>query len=245
MRIALTGVWLVVGTLVAIAQGQATDKSGDSPHSTGRTVAPETKGQMQPQGRTGPTDTTHGGSGAHSPQGQTPPGMQAAPGGSSKTVVDPDAKDKGSQAADTASPAGNKQEPGTDPTAVFRNGVLTAPGVDPDGQTAPAKFSKRTDAADQLPIAAYALKHLTPKQRASIYGTLHKPMAIGGDAPPTYAFVGAEIPTQVALTGLEPLPDEITSAMPELKDLVFVRSGNQILLASPTMHRILAVLEHP
>ena len=51
---------------------------------------PEDKGQLQPQGWTGPVDTKSGGAPAESPQGQSPPGMQAAPEGSNKTVVAPD-----------------------------------------------------------------------------------------------------------------------------------------------------------
>jgi hypothetical protein len=43
---------------------------------------------MQPQGLTGPVDTTSGGAPAESPQGETP-GVQAAPDGSSKTIVEP------------------------------------------------------------------------------------------------------------------------------------------------------------
>ena len=45
--------------------------------------------ETQPQGPTGPITTGTGGAPAESPQGQTPPGMQAAPEGSSKTVVEP------------------------------------------------------------------------------------------------------------------------------------------------------------
>lgn len=40
---------------------------------------PEEKGQPQPQGWTGPVNTGSGGAPAESPQGQSPPGMQAAP----------------------------------------------------------------------------------------------------------------------------------------------------------------------
>jgi hypothetical protein len=65
-----------------------------SPHSTGTTVSPANKGEQQPQGPTGPLNTKTGGAPAESPQGQTPPGMQAAPDGSSKTIVDPDTKAK-------------------------------------------------------------------------------------------------------------------------------------------------------
>jgi hypothetical protein len=64
----------------------------DSHHSTGKTELKD-NGQMQPQGPTGPITTgTGGGAPAESPQGQTPPGMQAAPEGSSKTISGPDKK---------------------------------------------------------------------------------------------------------------------------------------------------------
>jgi hypothetical protein len=89
MPIALAAVYLAFCAGIAFAQTQPErNPSTDSPHSTGRTVLPETKGQMQPQGRTGPIDTTNGGAPAKSPQGETP-GVQAAPEGSSKTVVEP------------------------------------------------------------------------------------------------------------------------------------------------------------
>jgi len=45
--------------------------------------------QQTPQGPSGPLNTTTGGAPAASPQGQTPPGMQAAPEGSDKTISDP------------------------------------------------------------------------------------------------------------------------------------------------------------
>jgi hypothetical protein len=52
-------------------------------------VLPESnKGQLQPQGWTGPITTESGGAPADSPQGQSPPGMQAAPDGASKTIVE-------------------------------------------------------------------------------------------------------------------------------------------------------------
>ena len=94
MRIALAAFYLAFGATMALAQAQPPGKPGNSPHSTGRTVAPDTEGQKQPQGDTGPLNTTSGGAPAASPQGQTPPGMQAAPDGSSKTIVDPKATPK-------------------------------------------------------------------------------------------------------------------------------------------------------
>jgi len=90
MRIAILVTCLVPFAGAAWAQAQPENKNADKPeYSTGRTVTPENKGQLQPQGWTGPIETTTGGAPASSPQGQSPPGMQAAPEGSSKTTVAP------------------------------------------------------------------------------------------------------------------------------------------------------------
>ncbi len=92
MRIAVILVSAIAFGSAAFAQTgtQSEDKKpGDSQHSTGRTVLPESnKGQLQPQGWTGPITTETGGAPADSPQGQSPPGMQAAPDGASKTIVE-------------------------------------------------------------------------------------------------------------------------------------------------------------
>jgi len=88
MRIAIAVICLCVATGALAQQPPLADPSKDSPNSTGRTVIPEKQGPLQPQGHTGPINTTSGGAPAESPQGQTPPGMQAAPDGSSKTIVD-------------------------------------------------------------------------------------------------------------------------------------------------------------
>jgi hypothetical protein len=68
--------------------------AASSPKSPGISVSPETSGQKQPQGQTGPLETKEGGAPASSPQGQTPGGMQAAPDGSSKIIVEPDSKER-------------------------------------------------------------------------------------------------------------------------------------------------------
>jgi len=94
MRLAIIVACLVCASAFATAPARADDPPADKPESsTGRTQTPETKGQKQPQGWTGPTSTGAGGAPASSPQGQTPPGMQSAPEGSSKTTVGPE-KDK-------------------------------------------------------------------------------------------------------------------------------------------------------
>jgi hypothetical protein len=91
MRFAFIAACLVCITGFAWAQTRNDDRPADkSGHSTGRTVTPEAKGEKQPQGWTGPITTGSGGAPAESPQGQSPPGMQPAPDGSSKTTVAPE-----------------------------------------------------------------------------------------------------------------------------------------------------------
>jgi hypothetical protein len=95
VRVAMAGfaLTLALALCLGLASAQtpsAPNQPGDSPHSTGRTVLPpETQGVVQPQGPTGPLETGTGGAPASSPQGQSPPGMQAAPEGADKTIVDP------------------------------------------------------------------------------------------------------------------------------------------------------------
>ena len=90
MRLVAATVCLVLSLSPGFALAQTAQPKGSSLESpTGRTP-PEAKGQLQPQGWTGPIDTSSGGAPAESPQGQSPPGMQAAPEGSSKTVVKPE-----------------------------------------------------------------------------------------------------------------------------------------------------------
>lgn len=86
MRTLMAVVFLSLSAMGALAQAQSAvpaKPAGDG----GQTVV-DTQGQMQPQGPTGPINTGSGGAPAASPQGETPPGMQAAPGGSSNTIVE-------------------------------------------------------------------------------------------------------------------------------------------------------------
>jgi hypothetical protein len=80
----ITAAALIASCLGEIAQAQ------NSPNSTGTTTSPSTDGVKQPQGWTGPLETGSGGAPPSSPQGQSPPNMQAAPEGSSQTIKPPD-----------------------------------------------------------------------------------------------------------------------------------------------------------
>jgi hypothetical protein len=164
-----------------------------------------------------------------------------APNQSSKDPVPP--------ATDSSLPTrGGKQEPsskaeGTEANApILNNGVLTVPGAPQDSQTAPAKFSKRSDEVDKLSIAAYALIQLSTQQRARLHDALNKPVALSDEELGGLPEVGAEIPASSPLKRLEPLPEQVVSELPELKSLFFVRVRHKIVVVDPALHRVLAVL---
>jgi hypothetical protein len=75
--------------LSGLAHAQSDQPKGNSVNSPTGTTPPETKGQLQPQGWTGPIDTYSGGAPPRESAGTKPPGMQPAPDGSTKTVVKP------------------------------------------------------------------------------------------------------------------------------------------------------------
>lgn len=258
MRTLVGGLCLLCTVAIAVAQ-DGPKRAGDSPHSTGRTVSPETDGKQQPQGDTGPLNTTQGGAPAASPQGQTPSGMQAAPDGSSKTVVDPKSSGDGSQTAkDTVPPATDKSEStraGTqEPSAkaaeaaqndkgAFEKGTLTAPGALTDVDTAPAKFSARTAADDALPIAGYALKHLNDDQRRAISAAVRSEEGAGAVSDLDFAQVGAQVPTAVALTALKSMPEKVTAMLPEMSDVMFTMAAAKIVLVNPRTRVVIGVVE--
>ena len=159
-------------------------------------------------------------------------------------------KDSVPPATDDSLPTrGGKQEPsskleGTNPTpSILANGVLTVPGADPNGETAPAKFSARTDEADQLPIAAYALRHLTAEQRSNVFRKLQRQMALSSEQSTLNYAVGSEVPAAVALHDLKLIPAEIVSQAPALEGLSFSRAGGKVFIIDPTLRVVLAVLE--
>jgi len=164
------------------------------------------------------------------------------------TAPNQSAKDPVPPATDPSLPTrGGKQEPtskieGTEANApIFNNGVLTVLGAPQDSQTAPAKFTKRTDETDKLPIAAYTLRHLGGQQRDRVYAALQKPMALSDEQLGALAEIGAEVSAS-SLARLEPLPEQLRSELPELKTLVFGRVGDKIVLVDPVQHRVIAVV---
>ena len=81
MRLTLAVLCVAVCTSMASAQTQSEQKQpAHSQHSTGRTVLPDdNKGQLQPQGRTGPITTGSGGAPAEFHKGSLRPACSRRP----------------------------------------------------------------------------------------------------------------------------------------------------------------------
>jgi hypothetical protein len=150
-----------------------------------------------------------------------------------------------STAAPTKSEQSGVQEPaakapaGDDHAAALSNGMLTAPGTPADVDTVPSKFSPRTAADDQLATVAYRLRHLSAEQRTSVYAEIGKPgSALHAQVP---AAVGGEVPADLVLGGLTPLPQAVTARFPELNGLTFAILSGKLALIDPTMRIVVDV----
>src|SRR5215475_2497567 len=140
---------------------------------------------------------------------------------------------------------GGKQEPaakvpGSDGNAAaLSNGVLTAPGALTDVDTAPSTVSSRTAADDGLATVGYRLKHLSAEQKTSVYAEI-------GKSAPTPSFqvpaaVGTQIPSDLVLGGLNPLPEAVTARYPELNGMTFANLSGKLALIDPTMRIVIDV----
>jgi len=151
-----------------------------------------------------------------------------------QNMPDQNAKQEGSSKVSTS----------IDPsTPIFVDGRLTVPGA-PDGDTVPAKHSARTNADDQLPIAAYATRHITKDQLQAVRNALSpKSDAVGSRAIDGFAQIGAIIPTAIALDGMQPVPADLAQQIPALAATSYVISENKILLVNPRTRVVVAVVE--
>ena len=151
-----------------------------------------------------------------------------------QTMPDQNAKQEGSSKVSTS----------IDPnTPIFVDGRLTVPGA-PDGDTVPAKHSARTNADDQLPIAAYATRHITKDQLQTVRNALStKSDAVGSRALDGFAQIGAIVPTAIALEGMQPVPADLAQQIPSLAATSYVISEGKILLVNPRTRVVVAVVE--
>jgi hypothetical protein len=164
--------------------------------------------------------------------------QEQAPGLKKDDAVPPATVPSQPEQAEKAATA-TKAPGGDGNAAALSNGMLTAPGAPGDVDTAPAKFSARTAADDQLATVDYRLKYLGADKKARVYAELAKLGTATNSQVP--AVVGEEIPTDLALSGLRPVPDAVTARFPELSGLTFATLSGKLALIDPTMRIVVDV----
>jgi len=99
------------------------------------------------------------------------------------------------------------------------------------GQTMPAKFSKRNDTLDRLPIMAWPMR-LTDQERQRIYQAVmadrSQPAADADALTPA-----SELSTEQALNQTHALPGSLQD-IDQLKRLTYVKAKNKVLLIEPS-----------
>ena len=151
-----------------------------------------------------------------------------------QNMPDQNAKQVGSSKVQTA----------IDPnTPIFVDGRLTVPGS-PDGDTVPAKHSARTNADDQLPIAAYATRHITQDQLQAVRSSVSPKSDSGGSrALDGFAQIGAIVPTTIALERMKSLPADVAQHIPALAAMSYVISEGKVLLVNPRTRVVVGIIE--
>jgi hypothetical protein len=103
------------------------------------------------------------------------------------------------------------------------------------GQTIPAKFSKRNDILDHVPIMAIPLP-LTDEQLKQIYDAVmaeNSPPPAGAEAlKPT-----SELSTDQTLNGMHPLPASVRG-IDGVTRLYYVKAQGKVLLVEPTVRTV-------
>ena len=137
---------------------------------------------------------------------------------------------QGDKAAHSVSGRGGKEEPGShaptqNSTAALVNGALDVPGAATDSQTVPAKFSKRNDALDQVPIMALPVLAFSNDQKRSIIDAVR-----GANTPvqATSAKPAEELPLNVMEQDWP-----VAASDPAFAKLKYVRAQDRILLVEP------------
>jgi len=137
---------------------------------------------------------------------------------------------QGDKATHSTTGRAGAEEPGshapTQNDAVFVNGALNVPGAPADSQTVPAKFSKRNDAIDQVPIMAMQVLAFSNEQKRSIIDAVH-----GANAPvqSTSAKPAEELPIGITVQDWPAAASD-----PAFAKMKYVRAQDRILLVEPT-----------
>jgi len=147
---------------------------------------------------------------------------------------------QGDNAAHSTTGRAGAEEPGSSaPTqndAVFVNGALNVPGAPADSQTVPAKFSKRNNAIDNLPIMAMPELAFTNEQKRSIINAVR-----GANTPvqSTNAKPAEELPIDVAVQDVPAAAGD-----PAFAKIKLVRAQDRILLVEPTNRVVIGEIEN-
>jgi hypothetical protein len=133
---------------------------------------------------------------------------------------------QGDKATHSVSGRAGTEEPGShapsQDTAALFNGAWNVPGAPADSQTVPAKFSKRNDAIDRVPIMAMAVLALSDEQKQAIVASVK---AANSPVQATNAKPAEELPWTVTVHDLG-----ISANDPALARMKIVRAQDRILL---------------
>jgi hypothetical protein len=137
---------------------------------------------------------------------------------------------QGDKATHSTTGRAGTEEPGShaptqNNTAALVNGALDVPGAPADSQTVPAKFSKRNDAIDQVPIMAMPILAFSNEQKRSIIDAVR-----GANAPvqSTSAKPSEELPIGIAIQDWPAAASD-----PAFAKMKYVRAQDRILLVEP------------
>lgn len=221
-RILMAAAALATAAPLLIATAQAADRS--APAQPG--VNPDT-GQINPGHAPAPWSAS-----PPLPQDAQPPQEDAR---AALMMPDNGAPSAGQSPGQAGNPAPNAGQPGSTDVAgsAGANGGASAALAGPIGstiQTMPAKFSKRNDVLDHMPIAAWPLP-LNEQQRRQIY------QAVMADKSPPAADAAALKPAASLSVeqrhDMHPLPESL-AAIDGLQGLQYLKAKDKVLLVRPS-----------
>ena len=120
-------------------------------------------------------------------------------------------------------------------TAVLVNGAWNVPGAPADSQTVPAKFSKRNDAIDKLPIFGMSLGLSDAQKRAIVESVRAANVPVAN----TRAKVAEELPWDVTVNDLPASAND-----PALAKLKYVRTQDRVLLIEPSNRIVIGEIQN-
>jgi hypothetical protein len=188
----------------ASAQDQSTQQNAAPKPETGQPAAPVQSGGQENRKTSGTND-------------------QSGPSSAAPTTSQ---DGQGDKATHSVSGRAGTEEPGShapsQDTAAFVNGNWNVPGAPADSQTVPAKFSKRNDAIDRVPIMAMPVLGLSDEQKKAIVASVK---AANSPVQTTSAKPAEELPWTVTVHDLG-----ISANDPALARMKIVRAQDRILL---------------